>query len=100
MAIKEIISNREKYGIILTEKELYKPIMLTEVTIEAGREVPVLTIAKYVDLSYKAFRDLNVHLRKYRLPKGIYNINIPYEKRDIFIKRVKDSPYVTLVQGE
>jgi hypothetical protein len=100
MAIKEIISNREKYGIMLTEKELYKPIMITEVTIEAGREVPVLTIAKYVDLSYKAFRDLNVHLRKYRLPKGIYNINIPYEKRDIFIKRVKDSPYVTLVQAE
>ena len=100
MAIKEIISNREKYGIMLTEKELYKPIMITEVTIEAGREVPVLTIAKYVDLSYKAFRDLNVHLRKYRLPKGIYNINIPYEKRDIFIKRVKDSPHVTLVQGE
>lgn len=100
MAIKEIISHREKYGIMLTEKELYKPIMITEVTIEAGREVPVLTIAKYVDLSYKAFRDLNVHLRKYRLPKGIYNINIPYEKRDIFIKRVKDSPYVTLVQGE
>jgi membrane-bound lytic murein transglycosylase D len=100
MAIKEIISNREKYGIMLTEKELYKPIMLTEVTIEAGREVPVLTIAKYVDLSYKAFRDLNVHLRKYRLPKGIYNINIPYEKRDIFIKRVKDSPYVALVQAE
>jgi len=100
MAIKEIISNREKYGIMLTEKELYRPIMITEVTIEAGREVPVLTIAKYVDLSYKAFRDLNVHLRKYRLPKGIYNINIPYEKRDIFIKRVKDSPYVTLVHGE
>ena len=100
MAIKEIISNREKYGIMLTEKELYKPIMISEVTIEAGREVPVLTIAKYLDLSYKAFRDLNVHLRKYRLPKGVYNINIPYEKRDIFIKRVKDSPYITLVQAE
>jgi membrane-bound lytic murein transglycosylase D len=100
MAIKEIISNREKYGIMLTEKELYKPIMITEVTVEAVREVPVLTIAKYLDLSYKAFRDLNVHLRKYRLPKGVYSINIPYEKRDNFIKRVKDSPYVTLVQAD
>ncbi len=80
MAVKEIVSNREKYGIILTEKELYKPITLTEVTIEAVREVPVLAIAKYADLSYKAFQDLNLHLRKYRLPKGIYNINLPYEK--------------------
>lgn len=100
MAIKEIISNREKYGIVLAEKELYKPIMLTEVTVEAVREVPVLTIAKCADLSYKSFRDLNIHLRKYRLPKGVYNINLPYEKRDVFIKKVKDSDYITIVQGD
>ncbi len=34
MAIKEIISNRERYGIILAEKELYKPIT-SEFAIEA-----------------------------------------------------------------
>jgi len=100
LAIKEIISNREKYGFLLTEKELYSPIMITEITLEAIREVPVLAIAKYADLSYKSFRDLNIHLRKYRLPKGIYNVNIPYEKRDTFVKRIKESPYVTLVQTE
>jgi len=100
MAIKEIISNREKYGVMLSEKELYKPVTVTEVTIEAGREVHVLAIAKYADLSYKAFRDLNVHLRKYKLPKGTHNINIPYEKRDVFIKKIKDSQYITIVQGE
>ncbi|HNS77918.1 MAG TPA: lytic transglycosylase domain-containing protein [Syntrophorhabdus sp.] len=100
MAIKEIISNRERYGIILAEKELYKPIILSEFVIEAVREVPVLTIAKYADLSYKAFRDINIHLRKYRLPKGAYNINIPYEKKDIFMKKAKDSAYITIVQTE
>lgn len=100
MAIKEIVSNREKYGIVFSEKELYKPLAISEITIEAVREVPVLTIAKYGDLSYKAFRDLNVHLRKYRLPKGIYIINIPTEKRDVFVKRLKDSAYITVAQGE
>jgi len=100
MAIKEIISNREKYGIILPDKELYKPIMITEVTIEAIREVPVLAIARYAELSFKAFKDYNVHLRKYRLPKGIYSINIPYEKKDVFMKKVIDSAYVKLVQSE
>lgn len=100
LAIKEIISNREKYGILLAEKELYKPIMITEVTVEAVREVPVVAIAKYADLSYKAFRDLNIHLRKYRLPKGTYNINLPYDKRDVFMKKVKDSAYITIVQSE
>lgn len=100
MALKEILSNREKYGVIFSEKELYKPVMITEITVEAVREVPVVAIAKYADLSYKAFRDMNVHLRKYRLPKGTYNINIPQEKKDAFTKKVKDSPYITIVQGE
>jgi len=100
LAIKEIISNRERYGIVFAEKELYKPIMISEVTIEAGREVPVLAIARYADLSYKAFRDLNVHLRKYRLPKGVYTINIPSEKKDVFMKKAKDSAYITIVQTE
>jgi len=96
MAVKEIISNREKYGIKLYEKELYRPVMISEVTIGVVREVPVLTLARYMDFSYKAFRDLNLHLRKYRLPKGTYSINVPYEKRDLFLKRVKGSAYVTL----
>jgi len=100
MALKEILSNREKYGVIPSEKELYRPVMITEITVEAVREVPVAAIAKYADLSYKAFRDMNVHLRKYRLPKGIYYINIPQEKKDLFAKKVKDSPYITIVQGE
>jgi hypothetical protein len=94
MAVKEIISNRERYGIRLYEKELYRPVMVSEVPIEVVREVPALTLARYMDLSYKAFRYLNLHLRKYHLPKGTYNINVPYEKRDIFLKRVKDSAYV------
>jgi len=34
------------------------------------------------------------------LPKGIYNINLPYEKRDLFMKKVKDSAYIIISQGE
>ncbi|OPY73087.1 MAG: Membrane-bound lytic murein transglycosylase D precursor [Syntrophorhabdus sp. PtaU1.Bin050] len=96
MAVKEIISSRERYGIRLYEKELYKPVTVSEVSIEAVREVPVLALARYTDLSYKGFRDLNLHLRKYRLPKGTYNINVPYEKLDLFLKRAKDSAYITV----
>lgn len=100
LALKEILSNREKYGFVFTERELYKPVMIVEATIEAVREVPVLAIARYAELSYKAFRDINIHLRRYRLPKGTYNINLPSEKREAFLRRVKDSPYITLIQME
>lgn len=100
LALKDIITNRERYGIAIKEKELYKPVMITEVTIETSAETPVLTLARCADLSYKSFRDINIHLRKYRLPKGVYTINIPYEKRDVFLGKVKTSPGIALVRVE
>jgi hypothetical protein len=100
MAIKEIIANREKYGIRPAERELYKPVMVSEVCVEVGKEVPALTIARYMDLSYKAFRDINIHVKKYKLPKGTYNINVPSEKRELFLRKVKESPYMNLAQEE
>lgn len=100
MTIKEVITNRERYGIQLSDKQLYKPYMVSEMSIEVVREVPALTLARYMDLSYKGFRDLNLHLRRYSLPKGAYSITVPYEKKDVFLKRAKESPYITLIRGE
>ena len=100
MTIKEVIANHERYGIQFTEKDMYKPLTVSEMSIEVVREMPALTLARYMDLSYKAFRDLNLHLKRYSLPKGVYSVSVPYEKRDAFLKRAKDSPYITLIKGE
>jgi hypothetical protein len=45
-----------------------------------------------MDMSYKSFRELNLHLRKYNLPKGLYYLYVPSEKRDVFLRRIKENP--------
>ena len=96
LALKEIIVNRERYGLNLSEKDLYKPANIYEVVLETDREIHTSVIAKCMELSYKAFRDYNLHIRRYRLPKGVYSINVPMEKREIFLKRLKNYQYITI----
>jgi membrane-bound lytic murein transglycosylase D len=98
MALKEIVLNREAYGIKIDEKDLYKPILIYEVLIETGKEMHVSVLSKCMDTSFKIFRDNNLHLKKYRLPKGTYSINVPYEKRDTFLKRLREYPYISIVR--
>ena len=98
MAIKEIILNRERYGLNVDEKELYKPVAISEVTLEAAREVHVSTFAKCMEVPYRIFRENNLHLRKYRLPKGTYQINVPSEKYTLFLRKLKDYPYISVVK--
>ncbi len=100
LSLKEIVTNRERYGLDFTDKELYKPQYLQEVSFETHREIHALTLAKAMDLTYKAFRDLNVHLKRYRLPKGIYTVNVPPEKSEIFLKRLKNLQYIEVFQKD
>lgn len=96
LAIKEIVSNRERYGIRIDDKELYRPLVLSEVTIEAGREFHSNILSKAMDVSYRTFRMNNLHLRRYRLPKGTYRINVPSEKKDSFLKKLKSYDHITV----
>jgi membrane-bound lytic murein transglycosylase D len=97
-AIKEIILNRERYGLSVDEKDLYKPVAVSEVTLETAREVHISTFAKCMDVPYRVFRENNLHLRRYRLPKGTYQINVPSEKQATFLKRLRDYPYISVVR--
>ncbi len=96
LAIKEIVSNRERYGIRINSKELYRPLVLSEVTVEASRDFHSSILPKAMDMSYRAFKMNNLHIRRYRLPRGTYRINVPSEKRDPFIKKLKAYDYITV----
>lgn len=89
MAFKEIILNRERYGITLTEQELYKPVMLTEIVFETNKEIHSNILAQAMEVSYRTFRFNNLHISKYKLPKGTYRINVPIEKKSVFLRNVK-----------
>ncbi len=98
ISLKEIILNRERYGIMIDEKSLYKPFVLKEVMIETDRETHISIFAKAMGVSFKAFRDINLHLRRYRLPKGVYLINVPADKYDVFMKNIKDYTYISILR--
>jgi len=94
IALKEIILNRERYGVNINEQELYKPLILTEVTLETAREIHSNILAQAMEVSYRTFRINNLHIRKYRMPKGTYRINVPVEKKSLFIMNLKNHEYI------
>jgi len=96
IVLKEIILNRGRYGIDISEQELYKPLMLTDVTLETEREIHSNMLAQAMEVSYRTFRINNLHIRKYKMPKGSYRINIPVEKRSLFIKNLKNCDYIRI----
>jgi len=98
LAIKEIILNRERYGIRIDEKELYKPLLLSEVAFETDREIHTSILAKAMELPYRTFRTYNLQIRKYRLPKGTYRVNVPVEKKETFLKHLKTYDYIEVVK--
>jgi len=98
LAVKEIILNRERYGIKIDEKELYKPLSLSEITLETDREIHTSILAKAMELPYRTFRIHNLQIRRYRLPKGTYRVNVPVEKKEIFLKHLKSYEYIEVVK--
>ena len=94
IALKEIILNSERYGININEQEHYKPLMLTEVALETEREIHSNILAQAMEVSYRTFRINNLHIRKYRIPRGTYRINVPVEKKNLFIKNLKGYDYI------
>jgi membrane-bound lytic murein transglycosylase D len=95
-SIKEILTNARKYGLAMDQKDLYKTFAVTEYLLEVKRDIHTSLLAQAMDLSYKTFRELNLHLRKYTLAKGVYYLYVPAEKKDIFIKRIRENPSVTV----
>ena len=93
-SIKEIITNTKKYGLTIDQKDFYKPFAVTEYVLEVKHDVHTATLAQAMDVSYKTFRELNLHLRKYNLPKGVYYLYVPSEKKEVFLRRVRENPNV------
>lgn len=95
-AFKEFISNPSKYGLNLDKKDLYIPYTVCDVIISTTRDVPTAALAQAMDLPYKAFRDHNLHLRRYTLVKGSYHIFLPLEKKGTFLRRIREVPGVSV----
>jgi hypothetical protein len=91
-ALKEILANPRKYGVPLDKKDYYRPYSVAEIALHVDKEAHTLVLSQAMDLSYKTFREYNLHIRKYALPRGTYRLYVPIEKKEMFIKRIRTTP--------
>jgi len=61
---------------------------------ETDREIHSNILAQAMEVSYRTFRMNNLQIRKYKIPKGIYRITVPAEKKDVFLKRIKSYNFI------
>jgi len=99
-ALKEILGNPDKYGLQVEKNDYYRPYAVAEVTIELDRETHTNILAQAMQIPYKAFRMYNLHIRKYKLPRGVYRVYVPAEKLDVFRQSIRMCPGVLLPNGE
>jgi hypothetical protein len=99
-AVKEIVGNPEKYGLLIEKSDYYRPYAVTEVVLEVEKETHTALLAQAMDLSYKVFREYNLHIRKYKLPRGVYHLYVPVEKEEIFFREIGICPNVTVQKEE
>lgn len=93
-AIKEIVGNPQKYGLSIERADYYRPYAVAEVIIEVDKETHTAVLAQAMDLPYKIFREYNLHIRKYRLPRGVHRLYIPVEKKETFLRGIRACPDV------
>ncbi len=94
-ALKEILANPRKYGLALDKKDYYRPYSVAEIVLHVDRETHTLLLSQAMDLPYKTFREYNLHIRKYALPRGSYRLYVPVEKKEMFLKRIRTTPNVS-----
>ncbi len=80
IALKEILSDHEKYGFHVDKEDLY-PIVETQTFSVDSTIHDIATFAKSFDISYKELKDLNPWLRDNELTnsrKRTYEIHLPF----------------------
>jgi membrane-bound lytic murein transglycosylase D len=76
-AIKIIMENPRRYGYILPEDQLYKPLKFDTVTVTLSAPVHITDLAQAIGTDFKVVKELNPELLGYYLPVGQYSIKVP-----------------------
>jgi membrane-bound lytic murein transglycosylase D len=76
-AIKIIMENPRRYGYILPEDQLYKPLKFDTVTLSLSAPVHITDLAQALGTDFKVIKELNPELLGYYLPTGRYSIKVP-----------------------
>jgi len=76
-AIKLILENPRRYGYILPEDQLYRPLQFDTVTVNISIPVHITDLAQAIGTDFKVIKELNPELLGYHLPTGQYSLKVP-----------------------
>jgi membrane-bound lytic murein transglycosylase D len=74
---KMILSETDKYGFHLDEKEFYDPLQVERVQIELAQPLPIIEVSRALGCFYKDIKELNPHFSEDAIPPGIQFVNLP-----------------------
>ena len=74
---KVILSDPERYGFRLEEKERYDPLLLERIQVELTQPLSLVEVARAVGSYYKEVKEMNPHLSEENIPPGIHFLNLP-----------------------
>jgi len=90
LAAKILLSDPKRYGFELPEKEGYSPVETDQVVLNLSRSMPLRDIAKACGSYFKELKELNPEIQGYILPAGVYQLRIPFGKKSLMEKNMKD----------
>jgi hypothetical protein len=76
-AAKIILSDPERYGFRLEEKERYAPLLLERIQVELTQPLSLVEVGRAVGSYYKEIKEMNPHLSEENIPPGIHFLNLP-----------------------
>jgi LysM repeat protein len=90
MAIKEVLSNPEKYGYQYIKGTGYQPFQLEKVSVTLSDSISVVDLAEAAGLTYRQFLVYNPFVQSDTLPPGTYYFNVPPEQKNSFVAKVEE----------
>ncbi|OGP55380.1 MAG: hypothetical protein A2162_11710 [Deltaproteobacteria bacterium RBG_13_52_11b] len=81
---KIILSNPERYGFYLDEREFYDPLQVDRVQIELPMPLPIVDMAAAMGRYYKELKEMNPHFSGESIPAGTHFLNLPFGTSELF----------------
>lgn len=78
IAVKVILSNPERYGIVIPELEYYHPPEVEPITVRVtGARLHLRSVAEAAGTHYAMIKYLNPQLQQRYLPRGLHQVYVP-----------------------
>jgi soluble lytic murein transglycosylase-like protein len=89
LAVKEVLSNPEKYGYNLPKGARYQPIISEKVNISLPTQMPIIAAAGCAGVTYREFKQLNPFLVSDVIPRGDHTVRVPEGRAKEFEREVE-----------